>query len=134
MIMNDKGGYSFEPKIGTVQKAGARTLFVINGLAKGTYRTAWKDSDTAKNIIGFINIECENPSNEEEFVWFFLDRLVDMALTSSFLSRIRICFPGILICLCNLCGSKCGGIFPTPVLRQGCATDRIAPSFSKFNS
>ena len=71
MIMNDKGCYSFEPKIGTVQKAGARTLFVINGLAKGTYRTAWKDSDTAKNIIGFINIECENPSNEEEFVWLF---------------------------------------------------------------
>ncbi|MBI1334278.1 MAG: hypothetical protein GC165_15520 [Armatimonadetes bacterium] len=63
------GDHIVMPEDAIVQLASARTKVGYNGVGIATYRNAWKDSDSAKHIIAFIDAQSDDPADEESLVW-----------------------------------------------------------------
>jgi hypothetical protein len=65
-----KSAYRVYPDIVTVAPMSARLEVSLKGDGKVVYREAWKDSDTAKNIKGFIDSTgFSRVEAEEAMVW-----------------------------------------------------------------
>jgi hypothetical protein len=58
-----------KPAIGTARLVKARLEIVLDGIGRAVYRNAWRDSDSAQNIIAFVNVTCEKPAYEDALVW-----------------------------------------------------------------
>ncbi len=63
---------SFEirpPEVGSIRLIGPRVEVTLTGIGRALNRNAWRDVHTSKNIMGFIDAQCERPECEEDLVW-----------------------------------------------------------------
>lgn len=53
----------------TVTEVVARLKVAIEGVGSAVYRNAWKDSEAAQKIYGYVSVEASNELDEETLVW-----------------------------------------------------------------